>query len=261
MPPGPPGAGFSFSGNSVTNASVVSKRAAIEAAFCSAVRTTLVGSTTPAFTRSSYLPVATLNPSLPLRFLTSWTITAPSWPALSASWRVGNSSARRTICTPTDSSPSSLIVYHQRRESFTFDVLSNNEQRAAGRGDLFKKRKNIFQAGDLLLMDQDVSVLEDRFHMLRVGHEIRRQVAFIELHTLYHFEGGFDPFCLFHRDGTVLANFVHRVGNNLADRYIPVGGNGCNLSGLLPTRNVFLDLFEILSDHLIRSHGTAMKRG
>jgi hypothetical protein len=59
--------------------------------------------------RSSYLPVATLNPSLPLRFLTSWTITAPSWPALLASWRVGNSSARRTISAPTASSPSSLM--------------------------------------------------------------------------------------------------------------------------------------------------------
>src|SRR6516165_2621047 len=95
MPPAPPEAGFSFSGISVTNASVVSMRAAIEAAFCSAVRTTLAGSTTPAFTRSSYLPIATLNPSLPLRFLTSWTIKAPGWPALLASWRVGNSSARR----------------------------------------------------------------------------------------------------------------------------------------------------------------------
>src|SRR6516164_714013 len=69
MPPVPAEAGFSFSGISVTNASVVSMRAAIEqrsAAPC--------GSTTPAFTRSSYLPIATLNPSLP-----------PSWPALSAS--------------------------------------------------------------------------------------------------------------------------------------------------------------------------------
>jgi hypothetical protein len=53
MPPAPPEAGFSFSGISVTNASVVSMRAEIEAAFCSAVRVTLVGSTTPAFTRSS----------------------------------------------------------------------------------------------------------------------------------------------------------------------------------------------------------------
>src|SRR6516165_6997143 len=64
MPPAPPEAGFSFSGISVTNASVVSMRAAIEAAFCSAVPvpTTLAGSTTPAFTRSSYLPRANVEP-------------------------------------------------------------------------------------------------------------------------------------------------------------------------------------------------------
>ena len=35
-------------------ASVVNISEAIEAAFCSAVRVTLVGSMTPAFTRSSY---------------------------------------------------------------------------------------------------------------------------------------------------------------------------------------------------------------
>ena len=37
----PPEAGFSFSGISVTNVSVVSMRAEIEAAFCSAVRVSL----------------------------------------------------------------------------------------------------------------------------------------------------------------------------------------------------------------------------
>lgn len=42
------------------SASVVSINDATEAAFCSATRTTLVGSMTPATTRSSYTPVATL---------------------------------------------------------------------------------------------------------------------------------------------------------------------------------------------------------
>src|SRR5262245_8959736 len=56
---------------------------------------TLVGSARPAFTKSSYLPAVTLNPSLPLRFLILiyWTMKAPSWPALLANWRVGNSGA------------------------------------------------------------------------------------------------------------------------------------------------------------------------
>jgi len=48
------------SGWSVIMQSMVSNRPAIEAAFCSARRVTLAGSTTPAFTRSSYSPVATL---------------------------------------------------------------------------------------------------------------------------------------------------------------------------------------------------------
>ena len=51
-PPGGPAA-FSSSGRSTTTASVVSSRLAIDAAFCNALRTTLVGSITPAFTRFS----------------------------------------------------------------------------------------------------------------------------------------------------------------------------------------------------------------
>ena len=51
-PPGIAGAA-SFSGLSAMTASVVRNRAAIDAAFCSAERVTLVGSATPALTRSS----------------------------------------------------------------------------------------------------------------------------------------------------------------------------------------------------------------
>src|SRR5438445_10422705 len=55
MPP-PPGIGgiFSFSFFSTTTHSVVRSSPAMDAAFCSAVRVTLVGSMTPAATRSSY---------------------------------------------------------------------------------------------------------------------------------------------------------------------------------------------------------------
>ena len=50
------------SGIEQTMASVVSIREAMEAAFCRAVRVTLVGSITPAFTKSSYCSVEALNP-------------------------------------------------------------------------------------------------------------------------------------------------------------------------------------------------------
>ena len=38
--------------------------------------------------------------------------------------------------------------------------------------------------GDLALVDEDVRVLEDRLHALRVGDEVRRDVALVELHAL-----------------------------------------------------------------------------
>ena len=50
------------SGFSETMASVVSRSAAMLAAFCNAERVTFVGSTTPAFSMSSYWSVAALNP-------------------------------------------------------------------------------------------------------------------------------------------------------------------------------------------------------
>ena len=57
IPPMPPPGGATGAGLSsffsTTTHSVVSRRPAIDAAFCSAVRVTLVGSMTPAFTRSS----------------------------------------------------------------------------------------------------------------------------------------------------------------------------------------------------------------
>ena len=63
------GAPFFSSGFSATIASVVSSRPATDAAFCSAVRTTLVGSTMPAFIRSSNSSVAALKPKAPLPFV------------------------------------------------------------------------------------------------------------------------------------------------------------------------------------------------
>ena len=54
--------GAAFSGLSATTASVVRKSAAMEAAFCSAVRVTLAGSMMPAAIMSTYSPVAALRP-------------------------------------------------------------------------------------------------------------------------------------------------------------------------------------------------------
>ena len=70
-------------------------------------------------------------------------------------------------------------------------------------------------------MDEDVGVLEDGFHRFGVGHEVGREVALVELHAFDDVEGGFDRLGFFDRDGAVLADLVHRVGDDLADRACP----------------------------------------
>src|SRR5208337_1977891 len=111
-PPCPPGIGASFfSGISATRASVVSINDAIEPALVSAVRTTLVGSSTPALTRSSYSLFRALKPKL-LSFesLILPITMAPSSPAFTAIWRNGSVMARFTMLTPICSSPSSFSL-------------------------------------------------------------------------------------------------------------------------------------------------------
>ena len=42
----------------------------------------------------------------------------------------------------------------------------------------------VAEAGDLLLVDQDVGVLQHRLQRVGVGHEVGRDVALVELHAL-----------------------------------------------------------------------------
>ncbi len=91
----------------------------MEAAFSSAERVTLTGSTTPAFTRSTYSPVAALRPWPALPARTLLTTTLPSRPALVAIWRSGSSSARRTMLMPTCSSEFSPLVFSRPMEACT----------------------------------------------------------------------------------------------------------------------------------------------
>ena len=48
-----------------------------------------------------------------------------------------------------------------------------------------------FKLRDLLLVDEDVGILEDRFHRFRVGHEVGREVALVELHAFDDVEAWF----------------------------------------------------------------------
>ena len=121
------------------------------------------------------------------------------------------------------------LVDDERRQRFTFDVLGDDQQRTAEARHLLEHRQQILHRADLLLVDQDDRILEHHFHPLGIGDEVGRQVAAVELHAFDDLERGFERPGFFDRDDAVLADLVHRVGDDLADRLVVVRRDGADL--------------------------------
>ncbi len=81
----------------------------------------------------------------------------------------------------------------------------------------------------LELVKSTQRVLEDRLLALGVGHEVRREVALVELHALGELELDAEGVGLLDGDGAVLADLVDRLGDDVADRR--VGGGDASRPG------------------------------
>ena len=137
-------------------------------------------------------------------------------------------------------------VHNKRCERFAFDILGNDQQRAAHLGHLFEDRQKILHRADLLFADQDQAILKHALHPIRIGHEIRRKIAAIELHAFDDIQRGLDGLGLFNRDDAILADFLHRLGDNVADGGVVIGRNRSDLSDHFTAYRLrkFLDLFD-----------------
>ena len=101
MPPlGSAGIAAAGSGLSATTASVVKNNPAMDDAFCNAERVTFTGSLIPAFSMSTYSPVAAFRPSPSGKLATFSATTPASRPALIAICFRGAEIATRTMFAP-----------------------------------------------------------------------------------------------------------------------------------------------------------------
>ena len=125
------------------------------------------------------------------------------------------------------------LVHDKSSEGFALDVFSDDEKRLASLGNLLEHWKEILEVGDLLFVDEDVCILKVTIHGIRIGHEVRGEVALVELHSFNNVESRLDAFGFFHGDGAVLANLVHSICDDTADFLVPVSRNGCNLRDFL----------------------------
>src|SRR5437667_3255663 len=133
-------------------------------------------------------------------------------------------------------------------ESFAFDVFRDDDQRLAGLHHGFEQRKQFVQAGELLLVDQDVGIVHFNAHLVGVGDEIGRDVAAVELHALDDVEFGLQRLGFFNRDDALVADLLHGISQELADFAVAVGGAGADLGDFL-VRGDLLGVLDEVGDH------------
>ena len=142
------------------------------------------------------------------------------------------------------------LVHHQGRQRLTLDVLRDDEERLARPRHLLQQRQHVLHHADLLLVDQDEGVLEHGLHPLRVRDHVGREVPPVELHPLDDLEGRLHRLGLFDGDDPVLADLLHRLGDEVADGLVVVGGDGRDLGDLLLVLGRLGHLLQVGDDRL-----------
>ena len=79
------------------------------------------------------------------------------------------------------------LVDNQRGQSLALHVLGDDEQLLAGLHHLLQNGQDLLNIGNLLVGDEDVGVVEHRFHLLGIGDHVGAGIAAVELHA---FHGG-----------------------------------------------------------------------
>src|SRR5690606_2787040 len=128
-----------------------------------------------------------------------------------------------------DAQAAAQLVDHQGGQGFAFDVLGDDQQGTTRLNHGFQHRQHRLQRGQLLLVEQDERLLEDGLHLVRVGDEVGRQVAAVELHALDDVDGGFGGLGFFDGDDAFVADLGHGLGDQVADFSVAVGRDGADL--------------------------------
>ncbi len=88
---------------------------------------------------------------------------------------------------------------------------------------MLEQRQQVLHVADLFFVNQDVGIFQHGFHAVRIGNEVRRQIAAVELHAVHGFELGDHSLRLFNRDDAVLADLLHRFGNDVSYGGVAIG--------------------------------------
>src|SRR5271157_3660881 len=115
------------------------------------------------------------------------------------------------------------LVDHESGQRLALDVLGDDQQRLTALDDLLQQWQQVLDGRHLGADQQDVGVLQDRFLTLGVGDEVARYVALVEPHALGELELQAEGVGLLDGDDALVADLVHRLGDQVADRLVTRG--------------------------------------
>ncbi|MPM47325.1 hypothetical protein SDC9_94034 [bioreactor metagenome] len=163
------------------------------------------------------------------------------------------------------------FVQDQGGQCFAVDIFSDDDQVSfAGLDKFLEHRHDILGSRDLLVVDQNVRIRNDRFHLVGIGDEVRRNVTAVELHTFHVFLLEFQTFGFFNGDDAVFANLVHDLSDQLTDGGVLGGGSG-NIGDIFASgdgNGLFLDGFRnllgstfntVLDEHGVAASGKGLQ--
>ncbi len=136
----------------------------------------------------------------------------------------------------TDLGDAPQLVDDKGRQRLTGDILRDHEQRLLGLDDLLEDGNDLLDGIDLVLVDQDVGLVELDGHRIGVGHEVRAEVAAVELHAFDHLDVRLESLALLDGDDAVLADLLERLGHDAPDLGVVVGGDGRDVLDLVLDR-------------------------
>src|SRR6185503_4193579 len=124
------------------------------------------------------------------------------------------------------------LVHDERCERLAVDVLSDDHEVLADLHELLEHRQYVRDRRDLLVGDEDVRILDGRFHAVRVGDEVGRDVTAVDLHALDELRLELQALRLLDGDHALATDLVHDVRDELADLVVR-GGDRRDLRDLL----------------------------
>lgn len=147
-----------------------------------------------------------------------------------------------------DLETSSKFIEDQSGQSFTFNVVNDEDQRSVLLGDEFEDVQDRLEVGELLVADEDISVFEFSLLGLGVGDEIRRDISSVESETFNEFDFVVKGLTVLDGDGSVFTDSVHEFSDEVTDFGVTVGGDGGNGGNSVLTLNRSGSFLQVLED-------------